>query len=462
MNTETVLKNALAAEADSLGAIEDPWPGFEKLERTHKRRRRTGIAGVAVALAALAGVQAGVVPLPAFVPGIAVTGGPGVLAEGATRGSLAGDTAFLDGLRREIKNIEDPGETWRVADRKKIKFVYAAEVAGHRLVLALVPLRFGFLDDSALVWYDGEPGAAPAQMHESGRVDGGEPVVTFSQAGSDGPGLLVVVGPGGSTVTASIGFRYSPAGRVERDANEVVSAGSGLLEAELPAAPIPPAIKVTVTSGADVLYEGGAGGGWASSSGVNPQEASEALIARALGNREFDHATLRGWVSSALSDARLAANGTKLTVRWLGTVNGQPAALFTIRPEGGGVLAYAMHGSGNSYRQDLRLLLPAAGVDKRPIAWRMRAEGKDDRTDQVIVTAPPGTERLELAATGSAPLSLTPDATGAAIASVAPFGEATVTAYTADGTRLGSTPVPPFETDMGGLPGEDGKTRIVE
>jgi hypothetical protein len=121
-----------------------------------------------------------------------------------------------------------------------------------------------------------------------------------------------------------------------------------------------------------------------------------------------------------------------------------------------------MHGSGDSFRQDLRLLLPEAGVDRRPIAWRMRAEGKDDRTDQVIVTGPPGTKRLELAATGSAPVSLTPDATGAAIASVTPFGEATVTAYAADGTRIGSTPVPPFESDLGGLPGDDAKTRIVE
>ena len=120
-----------------------------------------------------------------------------------------------------------------------------------------------------------------------------------------------------------------------------------------------------------------------------------------------------------------------------------------------------MHGSAESYRRDLRVLLPAAGVDDRPIAWRMRADGKDDRTDQLIVTAPPGAARVELTTAGAAPVPVALDADGFGTTTLAGAAEASVTAYRADGTVLARTPVLPFETDSGGIPGDDLKTRIV-
>ncbi|WP_250007742.1 hypothetical protein [Actinoplanes sp. M2I2] len=459
--TEAMLKNALAAEAELLDVAEDPWTGFERRERTHKRNRRAGLAAVAALLAAAGGVQAGVVPLPGWAPAVQVAGFGAVLGDDPIRGSLAGDKTFLEGLRREIKDIQDPGETWRITDRRKIKFVYAADVGRSRLALALVPLRYGFLEDRALVWYEGEAGAAPAEMVESGRVDGGEPVVTSLLARSDGPGRLVVVAPTGSSVAVSQGFRYTPEGRVEHNPAQAQPAGTGLAELTLPPSPIPPEVTVTVTSGPDTLYQGGAGGGWGSSSDSNPQDVSEATVEKALGDRDFDRAALRSWVNQSIRDARLVAAGTAVTVRWTGTVSGQPAALITLQPEGGGVLAYALHGGADSYRQDLRLLLPAKGAAQRPIAWRMRADGAEDRTDQVIVTAPAGTRKLTLQVGGAAPVPVTLDATGGGVTAVPPFAEARVTAYGKNGSVLGTTPVPPFETDMGGLPGDTIKTRVV-
>ena len=461
VNTESVLKDALAAEADMVDVPEDPWSGFERRERTHKRRRRTALAGVVAALAAAGGVQAGVVPLPSWVPAIQVAGFNAVLGDGPVRGSLAGDKALLEGLRREIKDVEDPGETWRVADRQAIRFVYAADVGDERLVLALVPLRFGFLEDRALVWYAGEAGAPATELLESGRVDGGEPVVTYGQTRSDGPGIAVVVGPVGSTVSLSQGFRYTPEGTVEHGPSQQQPAGTGLAEMTLPPAPVPPEIKATVTRGPDTLYEGGVGGGWASNAYSDPHEVSEAMVTAALGDRTFDRATLRSWITGALRDARVTAAGTAVTLRWTGTVNGQPAALLTIQPEGGGVLAYAYHGAADSYRQDLRLLLPVKGAAERPIAWRMRADGKDDRTDQVVVTAPSGTQKVTLQIGGAAPAPVTLDTTGAAVVAVPPFAAAQVTAYGKNGVVLGTTPVPPFETDGGGLPGDTPLTRVV-
>ncbi|MBL7261344.1 hypothetical protein [Paractinoplanes lichenicola] len=461
MNTETMLKNALEAEADALGAIDNPWPGFERRERKHRNRRRTALAGMAAVVAAGAGVQAGVIPLPGWAPGIQVAGFNAVLADGPVRGSLAGDKAFLEAMRQQFQDVEDPDETWRIADRGKIEFVYAADVGDTRLVLAVVPLRFGFLEDNALIWYDGPAGAPASRMTEGGRTDAGDTVVTYSQRSAEKPGPLVVVAPAGTTVSVSEGFRYTPEGRVEHAPAQVQKAGTGLAELVLPPAPKPPETKVTVTDGADVLFEGGASTGWSSNKDYRPDEFSAATVTEALGDRTFDRATITRWANSALQDGRLSAEGTALTVRWTGTVNGQPAALLTVQPRGGGVLAYAFHGSADSYRQDLRLLLPAQGVTERPIAWRMRADGKDDKTNQVVVVGAAGTRRLTLQVGSAQPVELTPDATGAATTSAPPQAEARVTAYGETGVDLGTTPVPMFEYDSGGLPGDTPKTRVV-
>jgi hypothetical protein len=206
------------------------------------------------------------------------------------------------------------------------------------------------------------------------------------------------------------------------------------------------------------LHRGGLSGGW---SGTSGQEVGDSMVDAALGGRAFDRETLRAWIGSALQDARLPAAGTTVTVRWTGTLNAAPAALFTLRRPGTGVLAYALHGGADSYRQDLRVLLPAAGADDRPIAWRMRADGKDDRTDRLVVTAPAGAARVELTVAGAPPVAVPLDADGFGTTTLAPDAEASVTAYRADGRKLAETPVLPFETNSGGIPGDDPKTRVV-
>ena len=460
MTTETSLRDALTAEADALGVPQDPWPGFTRRERAHRRRRRVRAGVAAVALAAAVGVQSGLVPLPGWAPGIAVAGRETALVNSPLRGSLAGDAAFLAGLRRAFTDVEDPDELWRITDRRRIRFLYAGDVGDRRLALALVPLRFGFLTDEALIWYEGAAGADPATMVESGRSDAGETVMTYAQTDADRPGILVVVAPAGSTVGVSRGFRYTADGRVAHDPPVVRQPGTGLAEMVLPPDPSHLTTTVTVTSGPRTLFTGPAGGGWAG--GGDPHEPDDAMLDAALGERTFDRLALRRWMGSALSDAGLPPTGTAATVRWTGTVNGQPAALLTLRPAGGGVLAYAMHGGADSFRQDLRLLLPAAGADRRPIAWRMRAEGGDDRTDRVVVVAPAGAARLSLRPAGAPAVPVPVDATGAAMVTLPPSAEATVTAYAKDGSPMGTTPVPPFETDGSGLPGDTPLTRVVQ
>ncbi len=53
------------------------------------------------------------------------------------------------------------------------------------------------------------------------------------------------------------------------------------------------------------------------------------------------------------------------------------------------------------------------------------------------------------------------DVDGAGSATVRSDRAATVTAYGPDGAALASTPVPPIESDSGGLPGITPGTRVV-
>jgi hypothetical protein len=456
---ENMLRESLTAAATATPATPDPWTGFAARERTHRRSRRTRLAVAAVAVVAAVGVQTNVLPLPGWAPGIAVAGGPTALTGSPARGSLAADRAWQRGMRRVVKDVEDPGELWRVDNRDKIRFVYAGDVAGRRLALMLVPLRFGFLTDSMLTWYEGPAGAAPGQMTDAARVDRGETVVTYAETADDRAGLAIIVAPAGSTVSISAGFSYSAAGRVEHTAPVVSAPGSGVGVLTLPPQPAAPGITGTVTQDGRTLYRGPLAGGWSGTSDISA--VPDAVIGAALGDRTFDRAMLREWVSGSLSDARLPAEGTAVAVRWTGTVDGQAAALYTLQPRNGGVLAYAVHGAGDNSRQDLRLLLPAAGVTRRAIAWRMRAPGRDDRTGQVVVVAPPGATRVDLVVAGRAATAVPLDAGGAGRVTLAPDATASVIAYAADGSRMSATPVPPFETDGGGLPGDTPKTRIV-
>ena len=457
---ETLLRDSLTSAAEGVPESSDPWPGFARQERHHRRSRRIRRTAVAAAIAAVVGFQSGLVPLPGWAPGIAIASRPDLLADSPTRGNLAGDTAWLAGLRQEIKDVQDPGELWKVGDRSKIKFLYAADFAGRRLSLALVPLRFGFVTDWSLIWYEGDAGAAPAAMEEGGRSDGASTIETTMSTRSDGPGYAVVVAPAGSTVSLSRGFAYTPEGRVAHGDPVTFAPGSGVAELELPPTPISEGVTATVVQNGRTLYQGGLSGGWSGTGSL--QEAGDQMVDDALRGQTFDRETLRRWINSALMDARLPAEGTTVTLRWTGTVNNAPAALFTLQRKDTGVLAYAMHGGPDSFRQDLRMLLPAADAESRTLAWRMRAEGKDDRTDQLNVVAPQGSAYVTLTVPGAAPGSVRLDAAGFGTTTLAPDAPASVAATTEDGRRLLATPVLPFETDSGGLPGDTTKTRIVE
>ncbi|GAA4445814.1 hypothetical protein GCM10023170_025200 [Phytohabitans houttuyneae] len=462
-DVETQLRDSFTRDAEAVRGPADPWAAYTRREATHRRNRRLRAGALAAAVAALVGVQTNVVPLPGWAPGIAVAGHGPAFADVPTRGELAGDQAWLAGLRRQVKDIADPDGLWRVADRDEIHVVYAGDIPGRRLAIAHVRLRLGLIAVWERVYYQGPPGAAPEQMEESGNEGAESPVAHYAYGDDEDGGGALVVGPPDAEVAISLGFVYSPAGVVERRPQPVTSR-DGVAAVALPASPNDPNPYARVTVGDKVIFEGGISSGWSSRGGGEDPLPAAALAKAREGARgtPIDAAVLTWFVGLGFADCRVPASEATLRVLWSGQVNGAAAALFTIQPRGGGVIAYAMHGTADSARYDLRLLLPAEGAHTRPLAWRMRADGRDDSTDRVYVVAPPGAARVTVTAATGAPVAVALDAAGFGTGTVPPDQPAQVTAYAADGERIAATPVPPFERSMGDLPGATRGTRIVD
>ncbi|MBL6276241.1 hypothetical protein JMF97_08720 [Micromonospora fiedleri] len=464
-NVETRLREALHTEADTVAVTADPWPRFTRREAGHRRARRIRTGAIAACLAAAVAIQTNLIPLPGWVPGIAVASSPSPLTDGPARGDLAADRNWTDGLLSQVADLQDPEGWWKVTDRDDIRIVYADDIPGRRIALLLVPLRLGLLTDSTLVWFSGPPGAEPEQMQQGGNEPADIPVAIWMESDPTNGGAAVVIGPAGSTVTINGFSGYSATGVVESHQLSS-SVGTGIGVTSLPPTDLVggPALTARVTNGDTLIYDGPVYGGWSGSDSDRQEPTDEMLTAAVRHTRGtvMDRAVLARFISHALRDSRLSAQDVTIRVRWCGTINDKPAALFTIQPTDGGVIAYAIHGDTTGWRTDLRLLLPADGAEQRPIAWRMRAEGGDARTDRVNLVAPPGAVTAAVTALDDTPSPVALDASGFGSTTIPQHKPATVSASTADGTPFISTPVPAFETNSGGLPGASRNTRITD
>ncbi|MBQ1020930.1 hypothetical protein KBX71_24060 [Micromonospora sp. D93] len=468
----STLSPALREAAHGVDVPEDPWPGFARRERRHQRTRLIRTALAAAVGVALVGVQTNVVRLPGWAPGLAVAATPRALLDAPPRGALAGDRAWLDALRARISadspvRIDAPLGEWKVGDRDRIRLVYGSDQPGHRVALVAVPLRFGLLTREALVWYVGPAGADAQQMRYGGHSEGDdEPVMTLMQAYPGQAGFAVVVGPAESTVTISGDPRYTSRGTVEYQ--DIARAdGGGVGFAVLPPEPLSQEPVVRVSRDDQVFFQGGLGGGpYVGLDPTGPEmESLVSAVRRPAQGTPLDDANLRNFVQTALQDSHLPAAGTTVRMRWSGRVHGQAAALLTVQPTGGGVIAYAMHGDDRTgWWTDLRLLLPADGVDRRPIGWRVRTEdGARPPTGEVRVIAPPDAARVTVTVGGAPSATVVLDASNAGTTRVPADQAATLTAYSRDGGVLGTTPLPPVESDRdaGGLPGDSPATRVT-
>ena len=73
----------------------------------------------------------------------------------------------------------------------------------------------------------------------------------------------------------------------------------------------------------------------------------------------------------------------------------------------------------------------------------------------------PDAARVTVTAGDAPPTTVTLDASNAGTTRIPPDQPATLTAYSTDGSVLGTTPLPPVETNMAGLPGDSPATPVT-
>jgi hypothetical protein len=206
--------------------------------RSRGRRRATARAALvaAVTVAAVLAVAPGSPPVPPPPPAAAaaaVDTGP-TLYDVPTRGSLAGDAAFVEGVRA-IDWASPPNAALGVlsppADTRRVLF--AGDVpGGHRW--ALVMGRVG--DTYRTAWFAGRTGARPGQLTlwlGTGDAAPGVPLTLQDAGAATGP--LVVVGLPGDRVVYSPGQDRDAGGRLVRSyADLPVVDGVALAEVTTP------------------------------------------------------------------------------------------------------------------------------------------------------------------------------------------------------------------------------------
>jgi hypothetical protein len=209
-----------------------------------QRRQTIGITSLVAVVAAV------VVAVPSLLGGpsstlvpetsAAVDEGPTVdVFAGPTRGSLAGDAAFVEGVRR-LSWSSSAGSDVPDAPVDTRRVVFAGEVAGVRLALVAgentaepeqrdpaLQTDQGALSDVAIAWYLGPAGAGPEAMVLQSVPRGvdsyGRPVGFFASV----TGALVVVGAPGDEVSVSPRPVVDADGSVQRE-YEPVDAPEGI------------------------------------------------------------------------------------------------------------------------------------------------------------------------------------------------------------------------------------------
>lgn len=167
--TAVAVADTLTEAARAVSDSTPSWPRIEQgLRRVRRRRRlrtalRAGV-GAAAVVGLVTGIQGGVLPYPAWAPAVVLpaSGHRSALYDGPTRGSLAGDAAFLADLRRRAadwRSDASDGQAWRVASAADVHVVFAGDVGEQRLALVETPVRWGALEDQRQIWFQGPIGA---------------------------------------------------------------------------------------------------------------------------------------------------------------------------------------------------------------------------------------------------------------------------------------------------------------
>jgi hypothetical protein len=469
---ETELQHRLSRLAERTAP--PPREALAEVVVARHRTQRRQTAGIAALVAAVAAVVIAVPsvtggpsdqPVAASAPGTDAAVPVDVLA-GPPRGSLAGDAAFVEGVRQLDWSPE--GTNWgnvpdAPLDTRRV--VFAGEVAGLRIALvagenttrptgaAAAPERqtdLGALSEVAVAWFLGPAGAAPDQMRLNSVPRGEDPTAPAAMSEAS-TGALVVVAAPGDAVEVSERPEIAGDGSVSR-AWQQVDAPDGVAEVALtPAAgPFLGALRYRVwRDGAEVgtfVPDGH------TDDGLGPPEVPVEWLRPAPAPSPGD-VMVDGTVQRVLSSLGVAPPSARVTVVWAGDVpapvesrTARVHLIATTLPSGAVYLetslAVALGGGGAGGTSCGSGIRPAGSpLAEQTFALRCDATDMSEHSDilsSLVVVAPPAAvsaRALDLDGEVLAEFALTDGV------AVVPFPEraADVETLSADGTVLETT-----------------------
>jgi hypothetical protein len=390
----------------------------ERVIRRARRRRWLPRPGLVVAVAASLVVVLGIGAVVRVLSTLADTGVDGSgepriaspliteLIESPTRGSLAGDDAYTETLRKEIAGDRLGGGPFGIGgdplpeDPGDLRVLFAGDVPGGRRI-AIVATAAG---RPMTATFEGSAGASARRLRLAHWGDLDAPVLMEL-----GPRYSLLLGPAGFAVEVSERPRYRADGTVERTwAPE--PAGVVLRATDS----IPPGLRVRLSRAGTVLYEGNVPApGRNVSASVDPaplfnrgvavpdtarQVAQALATSSGLGNADAQYVVL--WSDEyTVDDPGGGGSGV-----------GGIATVIALTPDGGGpYLTYAFDANkpptGRNHPTGAGVLgNPAAAL----IVMRL-PHWTPSPTDDLQVIAPPAAVRVEVVRDGavvaSAPLT---------------------------------------------------------
>ncbi|SDX84924.1 DNA-directed RNA polymerase specialized sigma subunit, sigma24 family [Modestobacter sp. DSM 44400] len=411
------------------------------------RRRLAGTAAAAVCVLAIGVPLAGSVPdtpVPATSAGptsagpTATEAGPSVpVLVGPTRGSLAGDQAFLDAVRQVGWGaLEAPAP-----DRRDV--VFAGDTPDGRVVLLVGQVE----DDARGVWLTGPVGAAVGQLvpHVPPGLGRDRPLTLV--LGGPGPATLVVLAARGDQVEVSDRLMTGPRGTVGRS-YEAVETLDGVAVVPVRTTLGGTATSVRVLRGGEVVDRSGVD--WLGAVPGRSADVPPLVPLRPVAGPPDDRL-----VSTAVNGLAvpLGAEPGELQPElvWAGALPGRAGGSVVIvlahSPGGALVVGTWAGGPGVAVMCGVQTPPGAADVGGLTAARTCLVPGSRsaDPTAWLVVTAPPAAATAEvldrrgrLLATASMPL-------GSTVVPL-PEGAGSVRTLDAAGTALTEVPVAPMAT----------------
>lgn len=398
-----LVRDSLTERAEALPAVTPPWDrvrGGMAGVRRRRRRRQALVGGVVALLAVLGAVRVDVGPLRADRTAVTPPDGGRVRASaifpGPTVGSLAGDRAFVEEVRRRVlatgRFLDEPVAAATVAADVLVPF--AGDVGDLRLVLVEVELGTSATD--TFLWFDAPRGAPAAE------IMAGDPLLTSAElvtsvwlpspqgrAAEQGTGALVVLSARKGDVRFATGPTWSADGTPTWDVRTLEPMAGRHWELAVPWTD--PAVRPG-------LYTVPGDSGWfdMQPAGFAPRVLFDGLEPALHGGRSAAGDLVAHAVAAAQTASGALRDRSTRRLLWTGLDGKQPLSVVAVTvPSGAHVITAVREipetGSPDGYTgSEVTVAIPAGPLERVAVAFALEESDPADGTTGVAVLGPVG------------------------------------------------------------------------